>query len=53
MSTKSRTELERRIAEGTDSITKESVGEYANYDSKWKDYLKSKQYLTETSRFEC
>ncbi|EKD12739.1 putative FAD linked oxidase domain protein [Drepanopeziza brunnea f. sp. 'multigermtubi' MB_m1] len=30
---KTRAELERRIAEGTDATTKDSVGEYANYDS--------------------
>ncbi|PBP21637.1 putative FAD linked oxidase domain protein [Diplocarpon rosae] len=33
MSTKTRAELERRIARGTDAVTKDSVGEYGNYDS--------------------
>ncbi|PBP20327.1 putative FAD linked oxidase domain protein [Diplocarpon rosae] len=33
MSTKTRAELERRIAGGTDAVTKDSVGEYGNYDS--------------------
>jgi len=32
MSTKSRAELERRKALGTDAMTKNSVGEYSNYD---------------------
>ena len=35
MSIKSRAELERRKAEGTDAVTKQSVGEYSNYDSKY------------------
>lgn len=33
MSTKTRNELERKIAEGTDATTKTSVGEYGNYDN--------------------
>ncbi|KAK0100788.1 hypothetical protein ONS95_007236 [Cadophora gregata] len=33
MSIKTRNELEKKIAEGTDSTTKTSVGEYSNYDS--------------------
>ncbi|PVH83817.1 FAD-binding domain-containing protein, partial [Cadophora sp. DSE1049] len=33
MSTKTRNELEKKIAEGTDATTKTSVGEYGNYDS--------------------
>ncbi|KAH7357066.1 hypothetical protein BKA65DRAFT_392334 [Rhexocercosporidium sp. MPI-PUGE-AT-0058] len=33
MSTKTRNELERRMAEGTDATTKISVGEYGNYDN--------------------
>jgi len=32
MAAKSRAELERRKAEGTDNATKDSVGEYSNYD---------------------
>lgn len=32
MATKSRAVLKRRIAEGTDAVTKDSVGEYSNYD---------------------
>lgn len=33
MSTKTRNELKRNIAEGTDATTETSVGEYGNYDS--------------------
>jgi hypothetical protein len=46
MSIKARAELERRKAVGTDAITKDSVGEYSNYDSKCPTYLPSGTMLT-------
>jgi FAD/FMN-containing dehydrogenase len=35
MSKKTKAELVRRVSEGTDSVTEQGVGEYANYDSKF------------------
>lgn len=46
MSTKARAELERRKAAGTDAVTKDSVGEYSNYDSEYSVYRASGAMLT-------
>jgi hypothetical protein len=46
MAAKSRVELERRKAEGTDAATKDSVGEYSNYDGEWFDISTPEEVLT-------
>ena len=41
MATKSKVELERKKSKGTDVVTSSAVGEYANYDSKYFNFVRN------------